>query len=102
MWQGPSTGSDVQQLRDHNRSLVLRWLSRQAGLSRSDIAQRVGLTDAAISRILRDLIDEGLVDEGGPIVDARRPGRRHIGLALAAAAASSAAARPHGFDRGTT
>jgi predicted NBD/HSP70 family sugar kinase len=102
MWQGPSTGSDVQQLRDHNRSLVLRWLSRQAGLSRSDIAQRVGLTDAAISRIVRDLIDAGLVEEGGPIVAASRPGRRHIGLALVSDAAYAAAVRLTVFDHGVS
>ncbi len=102
MWQAPITGSGVQQLRNHNHSLVLRWLSRQAGLSRSDIAQKIGLTDAAISRIVRDLIDVRLVEEGGPIIAASRPGRRHIGLALVSNATYAAAARLTVFDHGVS
>ncbi len=93
MWQEFGTGSGVNQVRDHNRSLVLRWLTRQNGLSRSDIAQRVGLTSAAISRIVRELIDVGLVCEDGSIVAAGRRGRRHIGLGLVPGAAYAAAVR---------
>jgi hypothetical protein len=93
MWQEASTGTGVQQVRDDNRGLLLLWRSRQGGLSRSDIAQRVSLTDVAISRIVRDLINAGLVGDGDPIIAASRPGRRHIGLALVPDAAYIAAVR---------
>jgi predicted NBD/HSP70 family sugar kinase len=93
MWQGSGAAGGVQHVRDHNRSLILRWLTRQDGLSRSDIAQRVGLTSATISRIVRELIDIGLVYEDGSIVAAGQPGRRHIGLGIVPGAAYAAAVR---------
>ena len=40
-------------------------------ISRSAIAARVGLTQATVSRITRELIDAGLVEEGDTIADGR-------------------------------
>lgn len=74
--------SNVQSVRDFNRSLVLRCIERQPGISRTEIAQRIGLTDAAVSRITREIIDCGLVAEGEQIVNSLRPGRRHVGLKI--------------------
>jgi len=79
IWQGDEA-RNVFQVRDHNRALVLRCLSRRGGLSRSEIAERIGLTEAGISRIVRELIDEGLLCERETAQVSRRPGRRHIAL----------------------
>ncbi|NKC34267.1 ROK family transcriptional regulator [Falsiroseomonas selenitidurans] len=61
-------------MREHNQGLVLGYIMRRAGLSRSEIAERVGLTEAAISRITRELIDSGLVREGS--TQTGTPGQR--------------------------
>lgn len=74
-------GTRVASIRDHNQTLVLGLILRLAGLSRSEIAARIRLTAAAVSRITRDLIDAGLVIEGAQqkAVPGQR-GRRNIAL----------------------
>lgn len=79
MWSG-KVGSNVLQVRDHNRFLVLQCLYRQEGVSRSEIAQRIGLTQAGVSRIVRDLIDEGVLHEVELPPVPGSPGRRSIAL----------------------
>lgn len=69
-------------VRDRNRALILRAIHRRPGLSRTDIATKVGLTDAAVSRITREMIDARLIREGGEITAVGRPGRRHVGLEI--------------------
>jgi predicted NBD/HSP70 family sugar kinase len=74
-------GTGVAALRDHNQALVLRQILLHPGLSRTEIAARIGLTDAAVSRITRGLIEGGLVREGAeaPAEPGQR-GRRHVQL----------------------
>jgi predicted NBD/HSP70 family sugar kinase len=86
IWQR-DVGSNVLQVRDHNRALVLRCLSRRRGLSRGEIAERIGLTEAGISRIVRELIDDGLLYEAETAPVSGRPGRRNIALNIVADAA---------------
>jgi predicted NBD/HSP70 family sugar kinase len=68
------SASRATSVRGHNQGLVLGHIMRLSGLSRSEIAERVGLTGAAISRITRELIDSGLVMEGR--TQAGTPGQR--------------------------
>lgn len=76
-----SLGVNVTALREHNMALVLRQIIASPGLSRTEIAVRIGLTDAAVSRITRDLIDAGLVREGEEVpAGPGQRGRRHIRL----------------------
>jgi predicted NBD/HSP70 family sugar kinase len=91
-------GSNVLQVRDHNRALVLWCLSRRGGLSRSEIAERIGLTEAGISRIVRELIDDGLLYETETAPVSGRPGRRHIALDIVADAAYVASICLTAFD----
>ena len=68
-----------------NRRAVLSEIITGSPTSRTEIAQRTGLTTASISRITRKMIDVGLVREiEGPMdrsgQQQQRPGRRHIGL----------------------
>lgn len=74
-------GTRVASIRDHNQALVLGLILRLAGPSRSEIAARIRLTAAAVSRITRDLIDAGLVAEGEQqrAMPGQR-GRRNIAL----------------------
>src|SRR5687767_4716238 len=61
-------------LRNKHRSDVLRLLLSTGPLSRPDLTSRTGLTAASITRIVRELIDSGvLVEVGAP--DGQRIGR---------------------------
>ena len=65
---------NAQGMKAANRLAVLRLL-RRSSLSRSELAAARGLTRAAISLIIGDLIAEGLVEETGhrDSVAGRRP-----------------------------
>nr|WP_232474827.1 ROK family transcriptional regulator [Roseomonas rubea] len=77
-----SHGASVGALRDHNLALVLRRIIASPGSSRTEIAARIGLTDAAVSRITRDLIEAGLVREGKEVPGGPgQRGRRQVQLA---------------------
>jgi predicted NBD/HSP70 family sugar kinase len=77
-----SEGASPDTMRRHNRGLILRHVFRSGPASRTRLAAATGLTEAAISRITRELIDEGLLSEGLPLVQEGRPGRRFIDLEL--------------------
>lgn len=78
-------------LRRRNRALVLSALRRSGTPSRTDIAQRTGLSHSTISAIASDLMAEGIVVHArvGQDPVARR-GRPQVSLALNPRAASVA------------
>ena len=56
-------GSNTEQAAAQNRQLVLAAIHRGAPISRTELAERCGLTKQAIARIVDRLADEGLVME---------------------------------------
>lgn len=78
----PSSGASSEGLRRHNRSLVLQQIFANGPTSRVELAAKTGLTGAAITRITRELLKNGLIREGEQITNANRPGRRSIQLDL--------------------
>ena len=54
-----------EDARRANRSLLLRALHRDGPHSRADLAKRTGLTRATVSAVVRDLLDEHVVEELG-------------------------------------
>lgn len=76
-------GGSPETLRRHNRGIVLQQIFRAGTVSRTQIAEAMGLTGAAISRITRELLEAGLIREGARFGDTDRPGRRSIELELA-------------------
>jgi predicted NBD/HSP70 family sugar kinase len=56
-------GVNLRGLRRHNRSLLLTAIRRSGGCSRIELAARSGLTPQAVSKIVPDLLDAGLVEE---------------------------------------
>jgi predicted NBD/HSP70 family sugar kinase len=54
-----------QQIRQHNRQLLLRAVYDGLANSRAALAQATGLTKPAVSDLIAELIDEGLLEEGG-------------------------------------
>lgn len=59
------TGSNGGHAALHNRGVVLRAIHRGAPISRTELAERCGLTKPSIARIVEKLLDEGLVVETG-------------------------------------
>ena len=63
---------DTQQgMRRRNLARVMHTVSAEGPLSRAAVASRIGLTRAAVSTLVDELIRTGLLDELGP----ERPGR---------------------------
>jgi predicted NBD/HSP70 family sugar kinase len=67
----------LHQVRASNRAAVLHLLRRHRRLSRAEMARRTGLSEAAVSRIIAELIREELVvEQGGEDSTGGRPAIR--------------------------
>jgi predicted NBD/HSP70 family sugar kinase/DNA-binding XRE family transcriptional regulator len=75
-----STG-DQQLVKRINRSVLLRLLRGQGGLSRAQLAQASGLTKTTVSQLVRELIDEAWLSETDSSA-AQGPGRPSTPLHL--------------------
>lgn len=75
------TGKSLSDLRVFNRAALLKLLyyNAEAKLSRKEIATRLNLTPAAVSHIVKDMLNEDVLIERGAVTDARL-GRREIAL----------------------
>ncbi|WP_329280249.1 ROK family transcriptional regulator [Streptomyces sp. NBC_01451] len=73
--RSPGAGArlpDTQQgMRRRNLARVMHTVSAEGPLSRAGVASRIGLTRAAVSTLVDELIRSGLLEELGP----ERPGR---------------------------
>lgn len=74
-------GSNLQAVKRQNRSAVLRTILAHAPVARHEVSRLTGITEAAISRIVADLVTEGCVAETGQGASAGA-GRRPILLEL--------------------
>lgn len=74
--------NSVRSVRGINRGEVLRCIEQWPGISRKEITKKIGLTEAAVSRISRELVDYGLVREEPDPDPGNGPGRRHIKLQI--------------------
>jgi predicted NBD/HSP70 family sugar kinase len=68
--------ADKETVRRHNLSLVLRAVRDAGEATRAGVATRVGLTRAAVSSLVEQLIDSGFLSESGKAFSgqAGRPG----------------------------
>jgi|LSQX01.2.fsa_nt_gb predicted NBD/HSP70 family sugar kinase len=58
-----SKGKNPTQMQLENRSTLLKLLRRNNYICRKDLAEMSGLTSAAVTNLIRDLINVGLVEE---------------------------------------
>jgi predicted NBD/HSP70 family sugar kinase len=65
-----------EDVRAHNRGLLLRLLTEYGPLSRRELANRTGLSIPTVTSIVTDLTDEGYVTESVPQVRSARRGPR--------------------------
>jgi len=64
----------VRDMRRANRAVLLTKLYRDGPLSRHDLVQSTALSQASVSNLAGELIDEGLVEEAGQVEsDGGRP-----------------------------
>ncbi|RII08071.1 N-acetylglucosamine repressor [Streptomyces sp. YIM 130001] len=72
----PPPKADKATVRRHNLSLVLRTVHDEGEATRAGVAARVGLTRAAVSSLVEQLLDEGFLTERGKTFSgqAGRPG----------------------------
>src|SRR5690625_2543097 len=69
-------------LREHNLSTILSALApAESPTSRSGLATRTHLTKPTVSKLVEELVDAGLVDEGEPL--SAGAGRPMVPLSLA-------------------
>ena len=75
-----SPGKNYEDISSVNKSSIIKFLRRSGVCSRSQISKAMGLTQASISKIIAQLIEENIVYETGYITGEK--GRRSIGVAL--------------------
>lgn len=86
----------VHPLRAINRSRVLGAVIDSAPGSRADLARRLGLSAMGVTRVVRELVEAGLVKETEPSAGSE-PGRPPAGLAIDPAGAFVLGFEIHAF-----
>lgn len=71
-------GINQENVKQSNRSAILKLLCSDGAMSRKDIAQIIGLTPAAVTLICSELMEEGVLVEKGEAEQEKRAGRRKI------------------------
>ncbi|MCY4148400.1 MAG: ROK family transcriptional regulator [Gammaproteobacteria bacterium] len=92
----PDAARDVS---GRGRHFVMLEIMKHGPLSRSEIARRIGITEASVSRITREFIDAGLIEETGFIRGPSQPGRKRIGVQIRAEAGYVAAIALNAFSQ---
>jgi len=77
MYKTPPSFEGVRQI---NRGKVLTLIHESPGIDRTEIAGLVGITNAAITNIVNELIRSRIVEEGPSSVIALTRGRKRVGL----------------------
>jgi predicted NBD/HSP70 family sugar kinase len=72
-----------EDVRAHNRGLLLRLLTEHGSMSRRQLAHQTGLSIPTVTSIITDLTGEGYVTESVPTTRASRRGPRAAVVALA-------------------
>ena len=72
------TGINLENVKENNRSAILKLLNEQGAMSRKDLAEQLGLTAATVTLICSDLIAMGILREQGALNEGRRAGRKKI------------------------
>ena len=72
------TGINLENVKIRNKSSIRLLLRRSGGISRKDIAERVGLARAAVTLLCSEMMEEGILEETGEVAEERRAGRRKI------------------------
>ena len=76
-------GKNAKLIKIHNRALVLKIIQQKGNISRKNIAAITGLTQATITKITRNLLEQGLIlEQHGRDETGSSSGRKPIGLII--------------------
>ena len=73
-------GTNHEGMQSQNRSLILQILSDVETCTRTELAERTGLTPASISKIVAEMIENKIVIEGGNVAGKLK--RRSVAISL--------------------
>jgi predicted NBD/HSP70 family sugar kinase len=73
--RGPARRTPIREVRRRHRQLVLRALRDSGPLPRADLARRLGLSATTMTKVVGELIAEGVVAESGVAGPGLRVGR---------------------------
>ena len=79
------TESSIQTtaaIRKFNRKAILSAIYLRSSVSRAGLVALTGLTNSGVSRITRELIEVGLVEEGSQLSRRSVPGRKETELSI--------------------
>lgn len=77
-----ANGINMVDVKRKNRSSILSLIYQKEGMSRKEIANRLGLTPAAITLITTDLLEEGLIQEETQGQTTSHKGRKEVLLKM--------------------
>lgn len=75
-------GINMLDVKKRNRSSLLNLVYHTDGISRKEIAARLGLTPAAITLITNDMIHEGILAEQAAEQNTSKKGRKEVSLGI--------------------
>ncbi|MDS9948315.1 MAG: ROK family transcriptional regulator, partial [Planktomarina sp.] len=78
----PKKSQNVDSMRNFNRASVMKLILENRGIDRSQLANETGLTNAAMTRIVQELLNVDLVKETGSLKVQQGRGRRSTGLEI--------------------
>ncbi|MDR1130966.1 MAG: ROK family transcriptional regulator [Oscillospiraceae bacterium] len=71
-------GISKEALKANNNYAILNLLYTGGAMPRKDIAEAIGLTPATVTLLTNEMINRGLLSEGGEITNESRAGRRKV------------------------
>lgn len=74
------TGINLENVKNSNRSAILKLLNDQGAMSRKDIALELGLTPATVTLFCTELLAAGILLEKGEMIEAKRAGRKKVSI----------------------
>ena len=75
-------GMNLRSVKNENRTGLLYLLNTYGALSRKDLAAKLSLTPAAVTKITSQLIEQGYIRESGEVSEAGKSGRPERLLSL--------------------
>ena len=76
-----SNDQAVSLLHSYNKKVIFNYIRVHEYISRTELSQKLGMSATAISRLVNDFIEAGMVKEVG-IVDVDSVGRKPIMLSV--------------------
>lgn len=71
-------GQNMGNVKQSNRSAILYMLHQQGGMSRKQMAEKLHLTPAAVTILVSEMIEDGILYEGEAIESCGNVGRKEI------------------------